>query len=120
MTMRMLLCGCLLGTGLMGCHAPYTDTGVATVRSQSGELQSCIGEASTRTPTLRGQSREMQLAFQVAPEGNVTDVTITRDEANDQGFADCITQHARSWRFPPPPSGTTEKFGYAFNAKFPQ
>ena len=116
----VLLSGCLLGLALAsgGCNS-YEKTGIDTVRQQKGDIQACIGDASTRNAALKGQAAEMDLAFQIAPDGSVADVQVDKDKAKDPGLVDCLTQRARTWRFPAPASGKTEKFGYKFNAHFP-
>lgn len=112
-----LFSGVLLLSMAGGCNK-YQDTGVATVRQQKGDLQACVKEASTRNPALKGQAHEMDLAFDIAPDGSVANFAITKDQTKDPGFADCLNQRARTWRFPAPPSGQIEKFSYAFNATF--
>lgn len=113
-----MLSGCLLLAAAFGCNK-YDETGVNTVRQQKNDLQACIGEASSRNPALKGQVHEMDLKFEIAPDGSVQNFSIDKDQTKDAGFADCLNQRARSWRFPAPPSGKVEKFGYKFNAHFP-
>lgn len=113
-----LFSGCLLFAVAAGC-SHYQETGVATVRQQKGDLQACISEASARNPAIKGQSHEMDLAFQIAPDGSVANFAVAKDQTHDPAFNDCLNQRARSWRFPATPSGKVEQFGYKFNAHFP-
>lgn len=112
-----LFSGCLLLAAAFGCNR-YEDTGVNTVRQQKGDLQACISDASARNPALKGQVHEMDLIFEIAPDGSVAGFSIAKDQTRDPGFNDCLNQRARSWRFPAPPSGKAERFGYKFNAHF--
>ncbi len=114
-----LLAGCLLAAVAGGCNK-YDETGLNTVRQQKGDLQACMGDASAKNPALKGQVHEMDLNFEIAPDGSVANFSIPKDSAKDPGFNDCLNQRVRSWRFPAPPSGKVEKFGYKFNAHFPQ
>ena len=100
------------------CGPKYADTGTATVNQQRNELGACINEAKARNPGLVGQKHEMNLAFEIAPDGKVNRFNIFKDETKDADFATCITIKARNWAFPPPPSGKLEQFTFKFNANF--
>jgi hypothetical protein len=114
-----LMSGCLLVSMAAGGCSSYEKTGVDTVRQQKGDLQACIGDASTRNPSLKGKAAAMDLAFEIAPDGSVQTVNVDKDKAGDPGLVDCLSQRARTWRFPAPASGKVEKFKYQFNAHFP-
>jgi len=112
----------ILSFGLLlsvGCGGNYKQTGIDTVRAQKGDLAACIGEASQRNASLKGKAAAMDLVFEIAPDGGVQSATVDKDKAGDPGLVDCLTQRARTWRFPAPPSGKVEKFTYQFNARFP-
>lgn len=115
----ILLSGCLLAISAAAGCSSYEKTGIDTVRQQKGDLQACIGDASTRNPALKGKAANMDLTFQIAPDGSVANVEVDKDKAGDPGLVDCLTQRGRTWRFPAPPSGKAEKFSYQFNAHFP-
>lgn len=114
----MILSGCLFALAA-GCGGNYKQQGIDTVRAQKGDLQACIGETSQKNPALKGKAAAMDLAFEIAPDGSVQTVNVDKDKAGDPGLVDCLTQRARTWRFPAPASGKVEKFTYQFNAHFP-
>jgi hypothetical protein len=104
-------------TAVSGC-AKYDDMGLAHVRAQNGDLTFCTNLAKERNPALAGQHHLMTLGFEIAPDGNVNRFGILKDGANDAGYRDCLTEKAKAWKFPAPPSGKMEKFDYAYDAHF--
>lgn len=115
-TSLFILAGSL--AALAGCGPKYADTGTKTVQQNRNDLGNCINEAKARNPGLVGQKHEMDLAFEIAPDGKVNRFNVYKDETKDPDFATCITIKARNWAFPPPPSGKMEQFTFKFNANF--
>lgn len=101
---------CLLGNG---CNK-YEDKGIETVRQNRGDLQYCVDAAFGRNPALKG---ELELGFEVAPDGRVTRFAVLKNETGDAELGGCIQGKAPSWAFPAPASGKVEQFKYKMNVK---
>jgi hypothetical protein len=94
-----------------GC-ARYDDAALATVRQNRNELMACVEGAFARNPNAKG---EVELAFEIAPDGRVARFAVLKNETGDLLLSDCIRDKAPLWRFPPPPGGRTEPFRYRMN-----
>ena len=106
----LLTVACLLGSG---CNK-YEDKAVETVRQYRGDLQTCVDAAFGRNPALKG---ELELGFEVAPDGRVTRFAVLKNDSGDSLLGDCIQTKAPNWAFPAPASGKVEQFKYKMNVK---
>lgn len=106
--------GGLLATGLLFCSGcnRYDDLALQTARKNRSDLQICVEQAFQRNPTTQG---EVELAFEIAPDGSVHRFAVLKNETGDQQLSDCIRDRATGWKFPAPPSGQPEQFRYRMN-----
>ncbi len=114
--MRTALIGGLLGVFCLlggGCNK-YEDKAVETVRQNRADLQTCVDAAFGRNAALKG---ELELGFEVAPDGRVTRFAVLKNDTGDSLLGDCIQTKAPNWAFPAPASGKVEQFKYKMNVK---
>lgn len=96
---------------LVGCSR-YEDSALKTVRQNRTDLQICVEQAFARNPSTQG---EVELAFEIAPDGRVHRFAVLKNDTGDQQLADCIRDKAPLWQFPAPPRGQPEQFRYRMN-----
>jgi hypothetical protein len=85
---------------------------IAKIRQYRGALVACYEAALKRNPTLAGK---ITLRFTIGKIGKVTKVDIEADTMHDDDVSQCIIDHAKNWRFPPPQSGSDGvQFSYPF------
>ncbi|MBL9003712.1 MAG: AgmX/PglI C-terminal domain-containing protein [Myxococcales bacterium] len=94
-----------------GCSR-YDETALATVRKNRNDLMICVEQAFARNPNAKG---EVELAFEIFPDGSVHRFAVLKNETGDLLLADCIRDKAPLWKFPAPPSGRPEQFRYRMN-----
>ncbi len=107
----LLVASLLSLSSIWGC-ARYDDTALRTVRQNRSDLQICVEQAFARNPNTQG---EVELAFEIAPDGSVHRFAVLKNETGDLQLADCIRDKAPLWKFPPPPRGQSEQFRYRMN-----
>lgn len=85
---------------------------IAKIRQYRGALVACYEAALKRNPTLAGK---ITLRFTIGKIGKVTQVDVEVDTMHDDDVQKCIIEHAKSWRFPAPQSGSDGvQFSYPF------
>jgi hypothetical protein len=81
-----------------------------TVMSRYGEFVDCY------KPALRRGLRQahLTLAFEVAPDGNVTEVGVTATDIEDEAMIDCVKENFHALRFPLAERSTSAAYPFVF------
>ena len=67
------------------------------IRDRMGEVWRCYGKAVMTAPALQGS---LELALNVTPEGEVTEVALSGPPSREPFFSACVERRALQWRFP--------------------
>lgn len=80
-----------------------------TIQKNSAKFERCARDSVT---IQTGTAQNLQLQFEVHPDGSVKKPDILSMSAPDPDLYDCVTQALRNIQFPPPPDGQTKKLQY--------
>lgn len=83
----------------------------ATIAKYLNQVRACYEKQLLNHPGLTG---EIQVAFEIGPEGKLTYSNVSKSSLGNQIVESCITTYMMNWKFPRPRGGVHVKVNYPF------